>query len=119
MFINQRSLLKIKEVFGNKNDLLSQIIWREFYFYIAYYFPKVLKGKNYNEKYDKIEWNKSKTLYNKWIKGETGYPIVDAGMIEINTTGYMHNRSRLITSNFLNRLFVIIGQLEKNILQLN
>ena len=96
---------KIKEVFGNKNDLLSQIIWREFYFYIAYYFPKVLKGKNYNEKYDKIEWNKSKTLYNKWIKGETGYPIVDAGMIELNTTGYMHNRSRLITSNFLNRLF--------------
>ena len=95
---------KIKETFKNRNDLLSQIIWREFYFYIAYYFPQVLKGKNYNEKYNKIIWNKSKTLYNKWINGETGYPIVDAGMIELNTTGYMHNRSRLITSNFLNRL---------------
>lgn len=95
---------KIIEELGKNNNLISQLIWREFYFYVAYYFPFVLKGKNFVEKYDKIKWNDSKTLFNKWKEGKTGYPIVDAGMIELNTTGYMHNRSRLITSNFLNRL---------------
>jgi len=95
---------KMIEELGKNNNLISQLIWREFYFYVAYYFPFVLKGKNFVEKYDKIKWNDSKTLFNKWKEGKTGYPIVDAGMIELNTTGYMHNRSRLITSNFLNRL---------------
>ena len=95
---------KIKETLGMRNTLISQLFWREFYFYIAYYYPHVLKGKNYNSKYDKIKWNKSKTLFNKWKEGKTGYPVVDAGMVQLNTTGYMHNRARLITSNFLNRL---------------
>lgn len=95
---------KVKETLGTSNSLLSQLFWREFYFYIAYYFPQVLKGKNYNEKYDKIKWNKSKSKFEKWCNGETGYPVVDAGMREMNETGYMHNRARLITSNFLNRM---------------
>ena len=95
---------KIIDKLGKNNTLISQLFWREFYYYIAYYFPQVLKGKNYNEKYDDIEWIKSKKNFEKWCNGETGYPVVDAGMREMNQTGYMHNRARLITSNFLNRM---------------
>ena len=95
---------KVKDILGNKNDLISQLIWREFYFYIVYYYPKVLKGKNFNDKYDNMKWNKNKTNFMKWCIGETGYPIIDAGMRELNTTGYMHNRARLITANFMNRI---------------
>ena len=95
---------KIRDELGKNSVLLSQLIWREFYFYIAFYYPFVLKGKNFIEKYNKIKWVQAKTNFNKWKEGKTGYPIVDAGMIELNTTGYMHNRSRLITSNFLNRM---------------
>ena len=87
-----------------ENNLLDQLFWREFYFYIAHYFPQVLHGKNYNSKYDKIKWTVSKTNFEKWCRGETGYPVVDAGMRQLNETGYMHNRARLITSNFLNRM---------------
>ena len=64
--------------------------WREFYFYIAFYFPKVLKGENYNSKYDDIKWNTNKKIFEKWCNGNTGYPIIDAGMNELNETGYMH-----------------------------
>tara|TARA_B100000242_G_scaffold293515_1_gene271915 strand:- start:117 stop:1526 length:1410 start_codon:yes stop_codon:yes gene_type:complete len=95
---------EMKNKLGMDNQLISQLVWREFYFYIAYYFPKVLQGKNYNPKYDGIKWNTSVSNFVKWCKGETGYPIVDAGMMELNTTGYMHNRLRLITANFMNRI---------------
>ncbi len=95
---------KIKKLYGKENNLLDQLFWREFYFYIAHYFPQVLHGKNYNSKYDKIKWTVSKTNFEKWCRGETGYPVVDAGMRQLNHTGYMHNRARLITSNFLNRM---------------
>lgn len=97
----------ILNLFGKSNQLISQLFWREFYFYIAYYFPQVLKGKNYNTKYDAIKWNNNNNLFKVWCDGLTGYPIIDAAMTELNTTGYMHNRGRLITSNFLNR---ILGQ---------
>jgi deoxyribodipyrimidine photo-lyase len=89
---------------GLKSGLMAQLFWREFYYYIAYYFPDVLKGKNYNKKYNGINWNIDNDFFKKWCAGETGYPIVDAAMKQLNTTGYMHNRGRLITSNFLNRL---------------
>lgn len=95
---------KIKNVLGSDNDMLSQLFWREFYYYIAFYFPKVLNGKNYNNRYDKIEWNKNDKYFKNWCKGSTGFPIIDAGMNELNKTGYMHNRARLITSNFMNRM---------------
>lgn len=94
----------IKKELGVNSTLVSQLIWREFYFYIGYYFPRVLKGENYNKDYDKLEWNKDNTLFKKWCLGETGYPIVDACMKELNTTGYMHNRGRLIAANFVNRM---------------
>lgn len=97
----------IKKLYKTDNNLLSQLYWREFYFYIAYYFPYVMKGENYNKKYDNLKWTNDKKLFSKWCNGETGYPVVDAGMKELNTTGYMHNRARLITANFVNRLFGI------------
>jgi len=98
---------EIVSEFGKGNSLLGQLFWREFYFYICYYFPEVLNGKNFNKKYDKIKWKWSKKHYDAWCNGETGYPVVDAGMRELNETGYMHNRARLITSNFLNRILGI------------
>ncbi len=104
---------KFKSVLGNNNQLIDQIIWREFYYYIVYHNPSMLKGKVLNKKYitttgkPKIKWVKNKKLFDAWCNGETGYPIVDAGMRQLNETGYMHNRLRLITSNFLHRLLGI------------
>jgi deoxyribodipyrimidine photo-lyase len=95
---------KIKTINGLQSGLISQLFWREFYFYIAYYFPHVLQGKALVDKYDKVKWIKKSAKLDKWKRGMTGYPIVDAGMRQLNQTGYMHNRLRLITSNFLNRL---------------
>ena len=95
---------KIKKLYGVNNSLLDQLFWREFYFYITHYFPQVLKGKNYNSKYDSIKWTVNKSNFEKWCQGKTGFPVVDAGMRQLNQTGYMHNRARLITSNFLNRM---------------
>lgn len=103
--------ISIREVYwmvhktnGLNSVLMSQLYWREFYYYITYYFPYVLKGKNFNPKYDGIDWVKEKGHFKKWCEGKTGYPIVDAGMRQLNETGYMHNRARLITANFLNRM---------------
>ena len=99
---------KMKQLQTSTNqDLVSQLFWREFYFYIAFYFPQVLAGKNYNPKYNTIKWSGNKEYLEHWKQGTTGYPVVDAGMIELKTTGYMHNRARLITANFLNRLLGI------------
>ena len=95
---------KFKETFGIDSGLIAQLIWREFYYYIAYYFPRVLEGENFVSKFDNIVWSDNNDYYLKWCKGETGFPVVDAGMRELNKTGYMHNRTRLITSNFLNRM---------------
>lgn len=97
----------IRKHFKKTDEILSQLIWREFYYYIGYYYPDVLKGKNFQTKWKHIKWKRSKNEFDAWCKGITGFPIVDAGMRELNTTGYMHNRCRLITSNFLNR---ILGQ---------
>lgn len=98
---------KIRSEFGKSSQLLAQIFWREFYYYIVYYYPHVLKCENWNEKYNNIKWKYNKNHFERWCNGSTGYPIIDAGMIELKTTGYMHNRARLITSNFLNRLLGI------------
>ena len=112
---------KHREVFWyfykhSQQGLMDQIIWREFYFYVSYYNPRLLeKGENYNRKYDKIKWVKNSKNLEAWKNGLTGYPVVDACMKELNTTGYMHNRGRLISSNFLNRILGLDWRLEKNI----
>ncbi|MCT4642920.1 MAG: DNA photolyase family protein [Bacteriovoracaceae bacterium] len=79
---------------------LSEIIWREFFMQILYHFPHVTKD-SFKAKYDKIQWLNDKSLYNKWCQGQTGYPLVDAGMRELNATGFMHNRVRMLCASFL------------------
>lgn len=79
---------------------LIELIWREFFMQILYHFPKVVTN-NFRQKYDAVPWRNNKAEFKKWCKGETGYPMVDAGMRELNKTGYMHNRVRMITAGFL------------------
>lgn len=79
---------------------LNELIWREFFIQILYHFPRVVNS-NFKRKYDNIVWRNNEEEFNKWKNGETGYPIVDAGMRQLNSTGYMHNRVRMITASFL------------------
>ncbi len=79
---------------------LSELIWREFFMHIMYYFPKVVH-QNFRSKYDGIQWRNNTDDFEKWCTGNTGYPIVDAGMRQLNKTGYMHNRVRMVTAGFL------------------
>lgn len=79
---------------------LSELIWRDFFMQILWHFPQVEK-QSFRPEYDKIPWRKSKSDFERWANGMTGYPIVDAGMRELNTTGYMHNRVRMVVASFL------------------
>ena len=90
----------------NKTALIRQLYWRDFYANIMYEFPRVI-GHSLKPKYDKIHWHHNSNWFNAWKKGETGYPIVDAGMRQMNTTGYMHNRARLIVASFLVKTLLI------------
>ena len=88
--------------FGKKNAIVRQLIWRDFYSQLLYHNPHLITHSvSLKEKYDKIKWNNNTKLFNAWKQGKTGYPIVDAGMRQLNSTGYMHNRARLLTSSFL------------------
>ena len=80
---------------------LNELIWRDFYQMILWHFPQVGKGKSFKPAYDNIEWRKDNGEFEKWSTGQTGYPIVDAGMRELNEIGFMHNRVRMITASFL------------------
>ena len=79
---------------------LNELIWREFYMQILFHFPQVVTDA-FKPKYDRIPWRNNEAEFEKWCQGKTGYPMVDAGMRELNTTGYMHNRVRMITASFL------------------
>ena len=79
---------------------LGELIWREFYMQILYHFPHVV-NKPFKPKYEFIEWRIDEDDFQRWCEGKTGYPIVDAGMRELNKTGFMHNRVRMITASFL------------------
>lgn len=100
---------KIKKLFGVNHDLIKQIIWRDFYAQLLYCFPHVL-GNALKEKYNMIEWENNPEYLEKWKQGLTGFPIVDAGIRELNKTGYMHNRARLITACFLIKTLLIDWQ---------
>jgi deoxyribodipyrimidine photo-lyase len=80
---------------------LNELIWRDFYHMIIHHFPHVQKGLAFRKEYDLIEWRNNEEEFKKWSEGKTGYPIVDAGMRELNATGFMHNRVRMITASFL------------------
>lgn len=79
---------------------LSELCWRDFYQQILWHFPQVVT-KCFKEKYEKIEWRNDQAEFEKWCSGMTGYPLVDAGMRQLNQTGYMHNRVRMVTASFL------------------
>lgn len=79
---------------------LSELIWREFFKVILFHFPKVVTH-NFKAAYDGVVWRENAADFKKWSEGKTGYPMVDAGMRQLNTTGYMHNRVRMVTAGFL------------------
>ena len=83
------------------NTFLNELIWREFYMSILWHFPHVGNHKAFKPAYDNIAWRNNEDEFQKWCHGQTGYPIVDAGMRQLNETGYMHNRVRMITGSFL------------------
>lgn len=79
---------------------LSELIWREFFMQILFHFPRVV-GQSFKTQYDFIEWKNDEAAFARWCAGDTGYPIVDAGMRQLNQTGFMHNRVRMIVASFL------------------
>jgi len=85
---------------GEESELIRALHWRDFFAYIAYYFPHVFKGA-FHQKFDTLTWNLDKNCFRRWCEGNTGFPLVDAGMRELNQTGYMHNRVRMLTACFL------------------
>lgn len=95
------SIRKIVKKAAEENQVfLSELIWREFFMQILFSFPHVVTG-NFRKKYDSISWRNNDDDFRRWCNGETGYPIVDAGMRQMNETGFMHNRVRMITAGFL------------------
>lgn len=91
---------KLLKEFGKEHSLIRQLIWRDFYYHLGFKFPKVF-GKPLKSKYEDIKWSKDNTTFKSWTEGETGFPVVDASMRQLNNTGYMHNRGRLIVASFL------------------
>ncbi len=86
---------------GLSETFINELVWRDFYHAILWHFPQVGKGHSFKPAYDNIEWRRDNGEFERWCKGQTGYPIVDAGMRELNETGFMHNRVRMITASFL------------------
>lgn len=85
---------------------LSELVWRDFYSMILQHFPRV-EDQSFREKYEAIPWRNNEDEFAAWCNGQTGYPIVDAGMRELNTTGHMHNRVRMIVASFLTKHLLI------------
>ena len=114
---NKFTPISIREVYfkmvsslGKSSGLVRELHWRDFYLNVVYFFPHILNGqvkkggnKSLKEEYDKIKWSYNKTLFNKWCLGQTGYPIIDAAMRQLNQSGFMHNRMRMVTSSFLTK----------------
>jgi len=98
--ISVRKLVRLARETNGK--FLNELIWRDFYMMILWHFPHVVGGA-FRPKYDAIEWERSEEHFEAWCKGETGYPIVDAGMRELNETGWMHNRVRMVVASFLTK----------------
>jgi deoxyribodipyrimidine photo-lyase len=86
---------------------LNELVWRDFYHMILYHFPHVGRGQAFKPEYDFIQWRNNEKEFERWCAGTTGYPIVDAGMRELNETGFMHNRVRMIAASFLTKHLLI------------
>lgn len=105
--VHKFGVVSIREVYhravkclGSNHTFISELFWRDFFSHVAHHFPHVF-GHSFYEQYDKIPWEKDEVKFKAWCQGETGFPIVDAGMRELNQTGFMHNRVRMITASFL------------------
>ncbi|MXV38552.1 deoxyribodipyrimidine photo-lyase [Flavobacteriaceae bacterium Ap0902] len=90
----------VKYAIKENETFLNELIWREFFMQILYHFPKV-QNHAFRDKYEGIAWRNNEEDFKLWCEGKTGYPLVDAGMRELNATGFMHNRVRMITASFL------------------
>ncbi len=90
----------IMEQLGSEHPLSRQLYWRDFFTHIAYHFPQVF-GRPFLEKFANLHWDNNRDYFQAWSEGKTGFPIVDAGMRELNATGFMHNRVRMIVASFL------------------
>jgi deoxyribodipyrimidine photo-lyase len=95
-----------KEAAGNNDAFLSELYWRDFYLYIAYHFPKVFE-QSFLPWARKIDWRNDEEQFTAWCAGKTGVPMVDAAMRELNQTGWMHNRSRMIVASYLTKNLLI------------
>jgi deoxyribodipyrimidine photo-lyase len=111
---NKFGCISIREVFwvmkrslGINNGLIRQLVWRDFFYNLSATHDYIYATGPMNTKWNDIPWENDATKWHAWQTGKTGYPVVDACMAEINTTGYMHNRGRLIVSNFLTRILHI------------
>ena len=93
---------RIAESLGKNHELIRALYWRDFFSHVAFFFPHIFKGA-FHKKYDKLKWSYDKKAFHQWCEGKTGFPIVDAGMREMNETGYMHNRVRMIVASFLTK----------------
>ncbi len=105
-------LSRVFEEYKDDNDRgirswVNEILWREFYKYILFCFPEVSKGKSFIEKYDSFEWSNNEEHFNQWTEGKTGVPIVDAAMQQLNNTGWMHNRLRMVVAMYLTKNLLI------------
>jgi len=106
---NRFGTCSIREVYheilrslGPAHTMISEIHWRDFFTYVMHHYPYSF-SEEFNRKYQKIPWSKNKKAFAKWREGKTGFPIVDAGMRELNATGFMHNRVRMIVASFLTK----------------
>lgn len=97
---------KAREARNLNDTFLNELIWRDFYSMILQHYPRVVK-EAFRSKYDRIEWRNNEEEFSAWCEGKTGYPLVDAGMRELNTTGYMHNRVRMVAASFLTKHLLI------------
>lgn len=89
-----------KTALGKNHAFIRQLYWRDFFTYVAYHYPHVF-GSSFYPEYDSLKWSDNRKDFERWCNGLTGFPIVDAGMRELNETGFMHNRLRMITAFFL------------------
>jgi len=93
---------KINAAYSEEHTLINELFWRDFFTHIAFHFPHVF-GQPFNPKYSNLEWINNEAMFERWGIGQTGFPIVDAGMRELVKTGYMHNRVRMIVASFLTK----------------
>lgn len=106
LLLNQHPDL-LSEQPANCFSWLNELIWREFYRHLLFHFPDLIKGGDFNEKYKQLPWPNDKAKLDAWQQGKTGYPIVDAAMNQLNQTGWMHNRLRMIVASFLTKHLLV------------